>query len=56
MSTTMSAVNDWFKEMVPERYGRGIKQLFSRYQKYIDRNGDYVSKTEMRLIVKIILF
>lgn len=56
LSTTMSAVNDWLKEMVAERYGRGIKQLFSRYQKYIDRNGDYVSKIEMHLIVKIILF
>jgi len=39
-----SAVYDWLKEMDAEWYGSGIKRLFSRYQKCIDRNGDYVEK------------
>lgn len=39
-----NAANDWPKEMDAEWYDRGIKPLFSRYQNYIDRNGDYIKK------------
>ena len=52
----VAAARQWCRELSPEFFADGIRQLVRRWQLCVDRDGDYVEKINMRCVAEVSSF
>ena len=52
----VASVRQWCREQSPEFFADGIRQLVRRWQRCVDRDGDYVEKVIMRCVAEVSSF
>jgi len=49
-------VTSWIKQRTPEFFIDGMRKLVLRWEKYIERQGDYIEKLVCQFVAKILYF